>query len=77
MDIYPLITDVNKKPVPKQKAIFENLLGDEVMKIYQGFEMNSESKVEDIIEQFDKHTIGTINITYERYVFNAMIQGSN
>ena len=43
-------------------------LGDEAMKIYQGFELNAESKVE---KQFDKHTTGTINITYERYVFNT------
>ena len=71
-----LITDVNKNLVPKQKAIFENLLGDEVMKFYQGIELNSEGKVEDIIEQFNKYIIVTINITYERYVFNTTTRGS-
>ena len=46
------------------------------MTFYQGFELKSESKVKDIIEQFNKYIIVTINITYERCVFNTMVQGS-
>ena len=71
---YALITDIEKKTNNKQKAIFENLLGNEAMKIYEGFELNESSTLFDIIEKFDRHTIGLLNTTYEIYVFNTYTQ---
>ena len=71
---YALITEIEKKSNNKQKAIFVNLLRNEAMNIYKGFELTESSTLTDIIEKFDRDSIGLLNTTYERYVFNTYIQ---
>ena len=74
---YVLLADISKWESNKQVALLENLLGDEALKKYEGFDLPTTRTVDDIIKSFDKFIIGDVNITYERYIFNTLSQTSS
>ena len=50
------------------------------MKIYNGMQFASKTDrrtLSKIIEKFDEFTIGEVNETYERYIFNVWNQGQD
>jgi hypothetical protein len=52
-------------------------VGTEAYEIYQTFEFdddNDRSDIDKVIEAFQRHCVGEINVTYERYVFNQRTQ---
>ena len=55
-------------------------LGPDAMKIYNGMQFTSETDcrtLSKIIEKFDEFTMGEVNETYERYIFNRRNQGQD
>ena len=60
---YTLLTKLSDKANDIQVALFENSLGDDAMRISEGFNMNEEKTTIYNIEIFDKYTSGTKNIT--------------
>ena len=74
---YVLLADISKWESNKQVALLENLLGDEALKKYEGFDLPTTRTVDDIIKSFDKFIIGDVNITYEIYIFNTLSQTSS
>ena len=55
-------------------------LGDEALKVYYGFQFSTpedERTPTEIMQAFDKYTIGETNETYERYIFHTRKQGES
>ena len=74
---YPIIMNVNTQPESYKVALFLHCVGPEALKIFNGMSFSKSSdreKVECIIAKFDEFTIGEVNETYERYVFNSRNQ---
>jgi hypothetical protein len=61
----------------RQAAIFLTCIGSEAYDAYRAMTFNpttEKKKIEPIIEASDKFCIGSVNVTYERYVFNRRTQ---
>lgn len=76
---YLVATETNKKPEEVQCAQLLHYLGDEALQIYNSFtfEEAEKNKIKVLIEKFDGYFIPKKNLTYERYKFFNMRQGSN
>jgi hypothetical protein len=74
---YAIITNLNAQPDAYKVALFLHCIGPDALKIYNGLAFASEEDSQSltkIFEMFDLHTIGEINETYERYIFNCRNQ---
>jgi hypothetical protein len=71
---YYIITKLDKQEQPYQRAMFLQTIGPEALEIYNGFDLAEDATVIQIIEKFDSFAIGSLNETYERYVFNKRDQ---
>ena len=74
---YAIITNLNKHNDQYQVALFLHTLGDEALRVYNGFHFTSSEeyrKVDEILSKFDSFAIGEVNETYERFVFNKRTQ---
>ena len=75
---YAIIAKLNTQEEPYRVALFLHTLGDEALKVFNGFKFETPEAnrtVGEIIEQFEKFAVGETNETYERYVFNSRTQG--
>ena len=74
---YAIIMNVNMQPESYKVALLLHCVGPEALKIFNGMSFSNPSdreKVECIIATFDEFTIGEVNETYKRYVFNSRNQ---
>ena len=73
---YAIITNLDKQSEQYRVALFLHCIGTEALKIYNGMSFTEEErgKLEPIMSKFDEFTIGEVNETYERYVFNSRNQ---
>ena len=74
---YAIITNLNNQPRQYQVALFLHTVGDEALKVYNGFKFDTADKartVNEIVQKFETFAIGEINETYERYIFNRRNQ---
>ena len=78
---YTLISNLKCQTVEFKKAVFENCIGTDALKIYNTFVFtpDEENEVEcdildTILDKLDGHIIGLLNETYERYNFNTRMQ---
>ena len=74
---YAVLSDLEKKSNQFQVALLRRSIGDDGLKIYNGFKFATEENartVEQILQKFDAYAIGEINETHERYVFNKRDQ---
>ena len=65
------------KPRNYQVAMLEHSLGDEAMRLYDGFQFTKPQKhctTTEILSAFDEFAIGEANKTFERYMFNSRKQ---
>ena len=70
---YAIITNLTAQMEQYRVALLLHCLGPGAMKIYNGKQFTSETDhhtLSKIIEKFDEFTIGEVNETYERYIFN-------
>ena len=76
---YAIITNLDKQSEQYRVALFLHCIGTEALKIYNGMSFTEEERgnLEAIMNKFDEFTIGEINETYERYVFNSRNQGED
>ena len=71
--IYSVSTNLERQDNQYQVALLLHTLGDEALKVYNGFHFNVDEEnrtVEEIISKFDAFTVGEVNETYERFIFN-------
>jgi len=74
---YAIITNLPHQARDYQVALFLHTIGDEALKVYNGFKFDTpdaERTIDDIIQKFEIFAVGEINETYERYVFNRRDQ---
>jgi hypothetical protein len=74
---YAVITLLDRQPVAYQVALLLHTIGDEALKIYNGFQFNTpenDRTTNEILEMFDTFAVGDVNETYERFVFNKRDQ---
>lgn len=75
---YATATGLDKRPPEVQVAMFMSAIGPEAAIIYNTFgltEKESQS-LETIKKKFEEYFIPKTNVTYERYVFNQIIQNN-
>ena len=69
---YALLIDLAKEKRELQIALLENCLSDDALKILEGFVFDTqenERTVQQILDAFEKYTIGETNKTLERFKF--------
>ena len=74
---YEIATDLVDCDEKKRAAVFLACIGSAAHAIFRTFKFETDgdrAKIEKIKEQFDKHWLGEVNVTYERYVFHQRIQ---
>ena len=77
---YAIITYLMRQSLQYQTALLLHTLGDEVLKVYYGFQFSTpedERTPTEIMRAFDKYAIGETNETYERYIFHTRKQGES
>ena len=77
---YAIITNVTAQTKQYRIALFLHCLGPDAMKKYNGMQFAGETDrrtLSKIIEKFDEFTIGEVNETYQRYIFNGRNQGQD
>ena len=70
---YAIITNLNSQPEAYKVALFLHCVGPDAVQIYNGLAFASDEDSKSLtkpFEMFDLHTVGEINETYERYIFN-------
>ena len=75
---YSIITNLSAQSEEYRVALFLHCIGPEALKIYNGMQFANDEEQESlatILEKFDEFTIGEVNETYERYIFNGRNQG--
>ncbi len=73
---YEIATDLSDKPTKKRAAVFLACIGTEAYELYQTMEFAGDDghDITKIIDAFEKHCVGEVNVTYERYNFNQQKQ---
>ena len=77
---YSIITYLSRQSLQYQTALLLHKLGDEALKVYNGFQFSTpedERTPTEIMQAFDKYTIGETNEMYERYIFHTRKQGES
>lgn len=72
-----MATDMASQSKKRRAAVFLACIGTEAYETFQVLDFEDESHREDIdkvITAFQKHFVGEVNVTYERYVFNKRVQ---
>ena len=74
---YVIIANMSVQSEEYKKALFLHTIGDDALKIYNGFDLAEPHTTDDIIKEFDRYAIGERNETYERFLFNQRKQGTD
>ena len=75
--MYATITQLSEHDDAYQVALFLHTVGEEALKVYNGFTFTTEEAsrtVAEILAKFTDFAVGTVNETYERFVFNNRVQ---
>ena len=74
---YEVITNLAVQGRQNHVALLLHTLGDDGLRIYNGFHFNTvdeERTVEEILTKFDDYAVGEVNETHERFIFNQRDQ---
>ena len=74
---YETAADMGTQSKAKRAAIFLACIGSQAYELFQMLEFADEENRKDIysiVEAFERHCVGEINVTHERYVFNRRAQ---
>src|ERR1043165_4868835 len=74
---FEVASDLEEKSSSKRAAVFLACIGTEAYEAFQTMDFATEkdrSDIEKVIEAFERHCVGEVNVTYERYVFNRRMQ---
>ncbi|CAB4018404.1 Hypothetical predicted protein, partial [Paramuricea clavata] len=77
---YAIITNLKAQTEQYRVALFLHCIGPEALKVYNGMQFADETErntLASIHKKFDEFTIGEVNETYERYIFNGRNQGQD
>ena len=74
---YSTLTALNSHTMEYQVALLLHTLGDDALRVYNGFDFetpDNQRTVQEIIDAFEAFAVGEVNETYERYIFNKRCQ---
>lgn len=74
---FTTLTNLSSKPRGYQVALLENNLGDDAMRVYEGFHFDTpaaDRTVAEILTKLESYAVGEANETYERFIFNRRCQ---
>ena len=74
---YELAADLTDASQEKRAAVFLPCIGNDAYDVYRAMEFASADdrrKLDPNVAAFDQFYIGSVNLTYERYVFNRRVQ---
>jgi hypothetical protein len=77
---YAIITNLKAQTEQYRVALFLHCIGPEALKVYNGMQFADETErntLASIHKKIDEFTIGEVNETYERYIFNGRNQGQD
>ncbi len=75
-DSYELLTGLNTKPDKIRIAMFIQAIGTDNLDIHNGlpYQEGDNEKMDKILQLWEEHAKGKVNIIYERYTFNTYVQ---
>jgi hypothetical protein len=76
-DNYVVAADLTEASSERQAAIFLTCVGGEAYDVYRSMTFASDAerkRIKPITDAFKAYCIGSVNVTYERYMFNRRIQ---
>ncbi|GAB1598786.1 hypothetical protein Ahia01_000155800 [Argonauta hians] len=74
---YAILINLPTYPKEYQVALLLNTLGDEALKVYNGFHFatpENDRTIAEIIAKFEQFAVGEVNKTNERFMFNKRVQ---
>ena len=74
---YVILTKLSQQSREYQVALLLHTLGDEALRVYNGFQFTTPEEdrtIAEITAQFDTFAVGEVNETYERFIFNKRDQ---
>ena len=77
---YVIVAGLTAQSPSYKIALFLHCIGEDALRIYNAFKFDNaidRNNLEMIIKKFDEYTIGELNETYERYIFNSRNQKQN
>src|SRR5688572_12718766 len=76
---YELAADLTEASTEKRAAVFLTCLGGEAYDTYRSLSLPSEDKrdIAKIIDAFETFCVGSVNVTYQRYLFYQRVQEPN
>lgn len=74
---YSLVIGLEKKPENVKVAIFMSSIGPESVSIFNTFPDETKLELNAIVKAFDAYFSPKTNVTYERFVFNKLVQTQN
>ncbi|KAG8185357.1 hypothetical protein JTE90_005484 [Oedothorax gibbosus] len=76
-EFYELVVELSKKDDNVQVAMFMSAIGQEVLSIYNTFPKETKTDLKSLKEQFKNYFTPKANVTYERFIFNQVVQGAS
>ena len=79
-DSYEIATALREKPMAVRVATFITAIGSDALDIHNNLPYSNETEKKDlekILELWEKYCAGRVNIIFERYVFNSLVQKDN
>ena len=74
---YEIVAGLKSQPENFRLATFITCIGQDALDIYNTLPLNDDEsliKMDDVLTAMEKHFVGSVNITYERYMFNRRQQ---
>ncbi|KAG8187519.1 hypothetical protein JTE90_019949 [Oedothorax gibbosus] len=71
---YTLVAELDKKAANVQVAIFMSAIGQDAINVFNTFPEDKRVDLKLLITEFNNYFTPKVNITYERFVFNQVIQ---
>ncbi|KAG8189628.1 hypothetical protein JTE90_009559 [Oedothorax gibbosus] len=71
---YALVAELDKKAANVQVAIFMSAIGQDAINVFNTFPEDKRVDLKLLITEFNNYFTPKVNITYERFVFNQVIQ---
>ena len=71
---YAIVAQLDERPEKFRVAMFLHAVGPEGLKAYNTMTFEGEPTLQSILSNFKQLAIGTLNETYERYIFNRRNQ---
>ena len=71
---FMVATDLSDKEDKKKLAVFQNLLGDEALELFNSFDDAKKATLALVLAEFENYCAPKQNVIFERFLFNSIVQ---